>query len=106
MAYLLIIGVAVWFWLGDPPRTVAGWFWEHEAAPWERVDAFYYPSRLDMTKHQQVDDVGSVETCRDAVYAIAAGHGDPDIQRGDYECGVGPRYYAPWGMNIYRITVR
>lgn len=50
-------------------------------------------------------DVGSVENCRMLVRMIASARGDPEIRRGNYECGVG--YLREVGrLRIYRNTVR
>jgi hypothetical protein len=104
MRALIIIGLILWFIFGDPGRTVAGWFWEYDAAPWERVDAFYYPDRSNLEKVQQHSNVGGVPECRAWVNKMAAAKGDPYMRRGDYECGVGePK--DMYGMKVYRTTV-
>jgi hypothetical protein len=70
-----------------------------------QVDAFYYPNKHDLTVHREVLDVGSVDACRDAVFALSAENGDPDMLRGDYECGVGPK--DSFGrIPVYEETVR
>ena len=74
---------------------------------WCQVDAFYYPDRNDLTVHQEFLDVGSIQDCRDIVYEAAAANGDPDMSRGDYECGVGPRSAEfGEGLRVYRETVK
>jgi hypothetical protein len=40
-----ILGLIVWGALGNPTQTIAGWLWPHSPAPWEGVDAYYYPTR-------------------------------------------------------------
>lgn len=102
---LPVVAIAAWFVFGNPSKTIAGWLWPEDAAPWEEVDAYYYPSRENLTVHQASRDVGSVEDCRRWVYATAASNGDPNMMRGDFECGVG-RLESEMGFNVYRITVR
>ncbi|MEO8531328.1 MAG: hypothetical protein ABI459_08890 [Deltaproteobacteria bacterium] len=70
-----------------------------------QVDAFYYPDRNDLSVYETFVDVGSVESCRDVVFAAAAGKGDPNLERGDYECGVGPTGDEFGGMKVYEETV-
>lgn len=89
MRVIAFIGLLLWFAFGEPGRTIAGWFWEYDAAPWERVDAFYYPDRNNLEKFKQHSNVGGVEKCRAWVIDKAAENEDPYMQRGDYECGVG-----------------
>lgn len=72
----------------------------------QQVDAFYYPDRQDLTVYELIVDVGSVEGCRDAVLSAAAKMGDPNLQRGDYECGVGPTGEEFGGMRVYEETVK
>jgi hypothetical protein len=69
------------------------------------VDAFYYPNRNNLDKSERQLDVGSVEACRSWVSRIAAQNNDPQIRRGDYECGVG--YLRDLGdFRVYRVTTR
>jgi len=104
MQGFVILALILWFVFGDPGRTIAGWFWEYDAAPWERVDAFYYPDKSNLEKFQQHSNVGGVEECRTWVNAMASANGDPNLRRGDYECGVGePK--DKYGMKVYRTTV-
>ncbi len=105
MPIIIIIAVGLWFFFGDPPKTVANWFWDDGAAPWETVDAYYYPDRYDLSIHQSRNGLDTVQQCRDWVYATAAINGDPSLQRGDYECGV-EKTDSFYGMSVYRITVR
>ncbi|WVX49023.1 hypothetical protein ROLI_021080 [Roseobacter fucihabitans] len=70
-----------------------------------QVDAFYYPDKNDLTVHEEFLDVGSVEQCRVIVQRAAAENGDPNLTRGDYECGVDPT--GSFGdMKVYKETVR
>lgn len=103
MALFLLLIVGLWFAFGDPGGDVAGWFWPESAAPWEQVDAFYYPDRNDLSVHREFRDVGSVEACRAWVYSMAAANGDPDLVKGDYECGINPLERGE--MLVHRLTV-
>lgn len=64
MPLIILIAIGLWFWFGDPLKTVANWFWESNAAPWETVDAFYYPNRNDLTQFQKMPGLNSVDECR------------------------------------------
>ncbi|RWF20532.1 hypothetical protein [Mesorhizobium sp.] len=102
---LVIIGLGGWFAFGDPPSTVAGWWWPETSAPWETVDAFFYPDRNNLYLVQEQDGLKSLQACRDWVSAAAYANGDPTMSRSDYECGLGKS--EPYGtLKLYRNTVR
>ena len=104
MPWLIGIAILLWAIFGSPKNDVANWFWSDKAAPWEDATAFYYPDRSNLSKSVS-SGVGGVDECRDWVYAQAARRNDPNIQRGDYECGVGfLRMFG--GLKVYRITVQ
>ena len=105
MPILILVVVGAWFIWGDPPKDVANWFWEYEAAPWETVDAFYYPNRNDLAKFQKVSGLSSVDACRTAVRSMAWNYGDASLTQGDYECGIEVVDYLG-GIDIYRTTAR
>lgn len=105
MPILIFLIVGAWFFWGDPPKTVANWFWENEAAPWETVDAFYYPDRSDLSKFQKVSGLSSVDSCRTAVRAMAAKNPNVGFVRDDYECGI-EILYNLGGIDIYRTDTR
>ncbi len=73
---------------------------------WVQIDAFSHPDRDDLTIHQEFPDVGSIVDCRATVSAAAVMNGDPDMLRGDYECGAGPTGKGFGGMKVYGETVR
>jgi len=105
MGGLLVVGIVLWFWLGDPQRDVADWFWPATAAPWESVDAFYYPDRGNLTVHQERRGLDSIKECRVAVRTMALEFNDIALIRGDYECGVGELEGRQFGgITVYRIT--
>jgi len=98
-------GLALWFFVGEPLVAIANWFWPETPAPWEDVDAVYYPDRGNLLVEVSAPHVGTIEACRAWVYDRAAANSDPALTRGDYECGVGfLRNMGP--LRIYRLTVR
>ena len=107
MRFGWIVGAAAlaWFALGSPMSDIAGWVWGNSPAPWEGVDAFYYPNRNNLTQSERQMNVGSLEGCRSWVARAASLKNDPQIRLGDYECGVG--YLRDLGdLRVYRITTR
>ncbi|MBB5539534.1 hypothetical protein [Rhizobium giardinii] len=86
-------------------KTIANVLYEEDAAPWETVDAFYYPDRGDLTVHQAAYGLENVAACRSAVNAMARLNNDPSLTRGDYECGVG-KLSDFASIGVYRLTVR
>lgn len=106
MPFILIAALALWWFFGDPGTTVADWLYPDEAAPWETVDAFYYPNRQDLTKHEEFKGLDSVTGCRSMVQNMALRHNDQLITKGDYECGVGQLKGDFAGLNVYRLTVK
>jgi hypothetical protein len=100
------LAIAAWFLFGSPSKDVANWFWSEDAAPWESVDAFYYPDRNDLERDVRQFGLEDVGACRRWVYAQASAHEDPGITRGDYECGVGYLESLGYGLRVYRATVR
>jgi hypothetical protein len=105
MRTAILIAIALWFIFGNAPMNIADMFWEEEAAPWETVDAFYYPDRNDLTQFQQTTDLDSVDDCRAWVSSAAALNGDPSLFRGDYECGI-EVVDSLGSISVYRNTVR
>lgn len=70
-----------------------------------QVDAYYYPDRSNLSVYEVEYNVGSLDACRDWVYTQAAKNNDPNLSRGDYECGVGPGEKLG-SLTIYDETVR
>ena len=105
MPLLLILVIGAWFLFGDPPKTVANWFWSEDAAPWEEVDAYYYPDRSDPASYRSELGLASVQECRDWVYGTASLNDDPALVRGDYECAV-EQVDSLGGSPVYRLAVR
>lgn len=105
MQWILVVVAILWVVLGNPKKDLASWFWSESAAPWEQVDAVYYPDRSDLSEYEIRRDVGGLDACRDWAYFRAENNDDGNFQRGDYECGIG-KLDAWEGMTVYRITVR
>ena len=101
----LVLALLAWAVFGSVPHTFVKWFWSQVAAPWERVDAYYYPNRNDRTVHRVSYDVGSIDDCRAWVRTEAARDGDPGMVRSAYECGVG-EIERVGGLTVYRITAK
>jgi hypothetical protein len=102
---LIILLIIVWAVFGSPLTNIANLFWSEGSAPWERVDAFYYPDRSNLTVHRVSYNLGSIGNCRAWVLTEAAHNNDPGLARGDYECGVG-EIEKMGDLTVYRITVR
>ena len=105
LALVIIGGLAWWFVVGEPIVTIVNRFWPETPAPWEDVDAVYYPDRGNLLVEVSAPHVGTVEACRAWVYDRAAANSDPTLTRGDYECGIG--FLRNMGsLRVYRLTVR
>lgn len=89
----------------SPGQSVANAFWPSSPAPWEDVDAFFYPDRNDLSQHFEMRDLSSIQKCRDWAISMAAAQGDPYQERSDYECGVG-RVGSFGSVGVYRLTIR
>lgn len=105
MPLVIAAALVAWFVFGSPMKTVANIAWKYSPAPWEEVDGFYYPDRSNLAVSRSAFDLSSLEACRSWAYSVAASEGDPNMLRGDYECGVGGMR-SEYGFNVYRITVR
>lgn len=103
-AIKLIVGILLIVWaLSVAPSFLAKTFWPDSSAPWEKVNAFYYPNANDLTEWESQINVGSIQACRDWVKDSAAAKGDPNLEHGDYECGVGCKNKD--GFNVCRLTI-
>ena len=103
---LVCAGVGLWFWFGDPGRFVADQIYKSDAAPWETVDAFYYPDRSNLNIFETKAGLKSVDECRTEVNGLAYAASDAGLRRGDYECGVGKLKGDYYGLSVYRLTVK
>lgn len=98
---LLLAGLCLFAFRG----TIADWLWPNSAAPWEEVDAFYYPKKTNLPVDKRAYGLASVENCRQWVFQKAALNGDPRLEDGDYECGVG--FMRNVGdLRMYRLTLQ
>ena len=78
---------------GNPHRHIADFFWPDDAAPWENVTAVYVPDISKPTRVKISDAVfDDVAACRKHVMEQAAEHGDPNLEKGRFECAIG--FYA------------
>src|SRR4051812_17219954 len=59
-----ILGLMVWGALGSLRETITGWLWPYTPAPWEDVDAFYYPDKSNQTVFIGNHGVGGLAQCR------------------------------------------
>lgn len=105
LRYFAIGGACLWMVFGSPTKDLAGLFWADSPAPWEKVDAFYYPDRHNLSIHRAAYDLGSLNGCRSWVMTMATANADPGVHRGDYECGVG-KLREMGDLTVYRLTVR
>jgi hypothetical protein len=105
LRYFAIGSVCLWLLFGSPVNDVAGLFWADSPTPLEKVDAFYYPNWHYLSVHRAVHDVGSLDSCRARVKAMAEAEGNPDRRPDDYKGGVG-KLREKGNLCVYRITVR
>lgn len=98
----LLIG---WVVFGDPKNDIANLFWPDSPAPWEDVDGVFYPDRYDLSVYEKADGFADLDSCRDWAENKSREMGDPNVAKGDYECGFGfIRDFS--GLSVYRNTVR
>jgi len=102
---IVLCALVAWALFGSPKNDTANLLWPNDAAPWEAVDAFYYPDRNDLTQHVAMRGFDTVDKCRDWVGAAAANNRDAGLLRGDYECAVG-KMDDLGGLSVYRLTIR
>ena len=80
---MLLIGGGLWYWLSDPQKDLADWFFKEDAAHWETVNAFYYPDRNDLSIWRTGTELPNVQACRDWVCSMAVPYRGPGLMRGD-----------------------
>lgn len=100
-----LFAILGWFALGSPPTDIANLVWSDDAAPWESVDAIYYPFASDLSQAETAGGLNSVDACRAWVHAAAADREDPELVRGEYQCGVGGKGSLQ-DPRAYRVTLR
>ena len=85
--------------------NIADWLWPTSVAPWEDVDAFYYPQSASVPSDDRKYGLASVDSCRRWVLSQAALRGDSKLEMTDYECGIG--YVQNVGdLRKYRLILR
>jgi hypothetical protein len=105
MDKLLLVALILLLVFGHPGKTIASWLWPNSVAPWENVHAFYYPDRDSLAVDKRRVNIGSLAACRAWVEEQFEVAGDPRMQRGDYECGIGCDE-MDGDMFLCRLTVR
>ena len=68
----------------------------------DQWDAFVYPDRFDLTRHEAILGFKSFESCQ--VAAIDRMHRIQGEGGGDYECGYKCAPRAPGGLNVCKET--
>lgn len=92
---LLAAGIAVLAVVnfGNPHRHIADLFWPNDAAPWEHVTAVYVPDVSQPTRVKISDATfGNLADCQAHVMEQASAQGDPNLEKGRFECAIG--FYA------------
>lgn len=111
---VVLAGVLIWLVVGEPIDDVADFLadllYSDRSAPWETVDAFYYPDKSDLAVDVRQYHLPTVDDCRKWARRQAAERGDFGMLAGDYECGVGfDRFLGDpavgEGVAIYRLTL-
>jgi hypothetical protein len=82
----IVLALIGWLVFG---QDITNWYWPNEPAPWERVDAVYYPKKGRLMMSIENYDVRGPPQCRAWVRSAAATENDPGSERGDSECSVG-----------------
>lgn len=100
---VLVVGWAV---LGSPRRSVADLIWPDGPAPWETIEALYYPDKTDLRHSIVTGGLHSLADCRTAVRFLAWRAGDEAFERGDYACGIGIEARSDDPLAIYRVIRR
>ena len=95
MPYIVLGVILLWLLFGDPKNDIAGWIWPNAPAPWEEIDAYFYPNRNDLSVHNSFNGLASLEACRRWATEQARENGDLGYLRSDYECGVGHLVSGP-----------
>ncbi len=106
MPTFIVIAVILWAIFGSPKKDIANWFYEYEPAPWETVDAFYYPNNNNLTKHSAAYGLKSLDECRRWAFGQAAADNDSYFSRSSYLCWIGRTNEEFAGMKVYRTNAK
>ena len=105
MYKLVILAIIAWFIFGKPISSGTDLLWPTSPAPWERVDAFYYPDKMDFAKLQTKRGFKTVPECKAWIKAQAAANNDPEMRQGKYKCAIG-FMGNEFGKKVYRVLVK
>lgn len=106
MQVLVFIGLILWAVFGSPKKDVANWFYDYKPAPWETIDAFYYPDNNNLSKHSVAYGINSLDECRRWASGQAAANNDPYFTRSSFLCWIGKTGEEFAGMKVYRTNAR
>jgi len=105
MRVVLMIAAAFTLTGCNPKNEVASLFWPESPAPWETVDAYYYPDADRMWELERLEGFATVSACKVWAWDQAMVRGDTMMKRGAYECGFGA--YGYLGLKpIYRVVTQ
>lgn len=105
MPIVIILSFVIWAVVGSPLKDIANMIWKSDAAPWETVDAYYYPHRYNLGHFIMQPGLENVDACRVWVFKQARSYNDSSIVQGDYECGI-QKLENLNGLSVYRTTVK
>ena len=77
-----------WWMFGDPRQVLAHHAFPDRPAPWEAVNAVYFPDREDRATKLVRPRFVSMQECRNWIYREATRAGDPRLRRGDWACEI------------------
>lgn len=103
--YLILVGTML-SGCTDSSQFIANKLYKDKPAPWELVDAFYYPNKNNLARHVEYKGFNSLESCRWWARLQAQNYKDPTFTNSTYECGVGYIGDKYQGLNVYRLTVQ
>lgn len=102
-----IIGALIlWAIFGSPKHDLADWFYKYEPAPWETVDAFYYPDNNNLAKYSGAYGLKTLDECRDWATRQAIAHNDGFFYHSSYLCWIGKTDKEFAGMQVYRTNAK
>jgi hypothetical protein len=105
ICWFVVIMLIVWFVVGRPATDMANWIGPNSPAPWEGIEAFYYPDRSNLSNDVKSRPVADLDECRDWVQEQATLQRDARLLKGDYECAFGKSGNLG-SIKVYRQTGR
>ena len=100
----IVAGLFAWFALSNPKQDIADVIWPKSPAPWEQVDAYYYPYRDQTQQSHSAFHFQSVKDCRDWIEGKALEYGDTNPGEGAWRCAIG-EYDKMSEQQTYRLTL-